>query len=115
MVTGLAGRSYEERCLEVGLDTLERRRWEQDLVEVYRIVRGRDEEYGRELLPRARGGNVRTRTMAGEWNLSKTFARTDVRKHSFAVRVTDAWNSLDNETKGAPSMESFKNKLRKRL
>ncbi len=112
MVTGLVGRSYEERCLEVGLQTLERRRWEQDMVEVYRILKRGDEDYAREILPRTNGGNVRTRLAAGAMNLAKMYSRTDLRKNSFAVRVTNAWNSLDNGTKEALDMKKFKNMLK---
>ena len=112
MVTGLVGRSYEERCLEVGLQTLERRRWEQDMVEVYRILRRGDEDNARKILPRTNGGNVRTRLAAGAMNLAKMYSRTDLRKNSFAVRVTDAWNSLDDGTKEALDMNKFKKMLK---
>jgi hypothetical protein len=36
MVTGLKGTTYEERCLELGLETLQRRRERQDMAMVHK-------------------------------------------------------------------------------
>ena len=38
MVSGIKAKSYEERCEELGLDTLEKRRKIQDMVETFRIL-----------------------------------------------------------------------------
>ena len=40
-------------------------------------------------------------------------ARLDVRKHSFAVRVTEKWNALSSETKSLENLKAFKNAIRK--
>ena len=37
----------------------------------------------------------------------------NIRKHSFAVRVINIWNSLPREVAEAPSINSFKNRLEK--
>jgi hypothetical protein len=42
MVPGLKGNSYEEKCEELGLETLERRRNIQDMAQVYKLVHGID-------------------------------------------------------------------------
>jgi hypothetical protein len=39
-VTGLEGDTYEDRCKELGLQTLEARRWEQDMTQTYKILHG---------------------------------------------------------------------------
>jgi hypothetical protein len=39
-VSGLASVEYEDRCKELGLETLEVRRWQQDMTQVYKILRG---------------------------------------------------------------------------
>jgi hypothetical protein len=42
MTTGLKGNTYEERCREVGLSTLQERRKVQDLTQVFKILKGID-------------------------------------------------------------------------
>jgi hypothetical protein len=39
-VPGLTGANYIEKCKELGLSTLEARRWEQDMVQTYKILAG---------------------------------------------------------------------------
>jgi len=53
-------------------------------------------------------GRVRTRQAAGEHGLMVQYARTDVRKYSFAVRTIEGWNNLPEELKQAKTSESFK-------
>jgi hypothetical protein len=40
MVSGLKGKSYEERCAELGLETLETRRIKQDMSLVHKLSNG---------------------------------------------------------------------------
>ena len=40
-ISGLQG-AYEEKCKELGLDTLEERRRKQDLLQTYKICNGKD-------------------------------------------------------------------------
>jgi hypothetical protein len=40
MINGLAGKTYEEKLEEIGLDSLSDRRIEADLVHNYRIIHG---------------------------------------------------------------------------
>jgi hypothetical protein len=44
-------------------------------------------------------------------NTAVQYARTDIRKHSFAVRVVEKWNHLPDSVKIAPNKESFKRGL----
>jgi hypothetical protein len=39
------------------------------------------------------------------------YARTDIRKHSFAVHVVEKWNHQPDSVKTAPNKESFKRGL----
>lgn len=110
-VAGLKGRNYEERCKELNLDTLELRRVKQDMMEVYKMKMGEDLRYGVGMLPSVSSAGARTRTSADPLNLQKQYARTDVRKHSFGVRVVDVWNELRTETKNASTRALFKKML----
>ena len=38
MISGLTGKSYKEKCAEIGLETLEDRRIRQDLVQTFKIL-----------------------------------------------------------------------------
>ncbi len=58
---------------------------------------------------------VRTRQAAGEHRLSMQFARTDSRKHSFAIRTVEPWNKLPESIKKTKSGEAFKNRLKKSI
>ncbi len=54
---------------------------------------------------------VRTMQAAGEHGLSVQLARTDPRKHSFAIRTMEPWNKLPESIKNTKSGEAFKNRL----
>jgi hypothetical protein len=41
-MVGLRGETYEERCKEDGKDTLERRRYLQDMAQTFKILQGID-------------------------------------------------------------------------
>ena len=38
MMSGLKGRTYEEKCKEIGLETLEERRKDMDMIQTYKII-----------------------------------------------------------------------------
>ena len=40
------------------------------------------------------------------------FARTEIRKHSFSVRVVNRWNGLPNSVRAAENQEAFKGGLK---
>jgi hypothetical protein len=102
MVAGLKGANYLEKCAELGLETLEKRRNDQDLALVYKFVTKNDRQT---LFSRQDG--ARTRQAAGGHGLTVQYARTDPRKYSFAVRTVDSWNRLPERVKAAETGESF--------
>jgi len=109
MVAGLNGKTYGEKCAELGLETLESRRRDQDMNLVYKLLG----EGGSSMftVAGAREG-ARTRQAAGQRTLIGQFARTDLRKYSFSVRVVEGWNSLPDNVRVAPNQESFKSRLK---
>jgi len=52
MLPGLEGVCYEERLKKLGLSSLEKWRLWGDLVEVYKIMRGKDRACSQRLFPR---------------------------------------------------------------
>jgi hypothetical protein len=111
MVSGLKSKDYRERCLELGLDTLEKRREEQDMAFVHKLALGGQLDKIFEVADSH--DRPRTRQTEGEYRLIQKFARTDPRKYSFAVRVVDPWNRLPNDLKLANSKEHFKAKMKR--
>jgi hypothetical protein len=110
MVSGLKGKSYEERCAELGLETMETRKIKQVMSLVHKLISNGG---GEELFTTAGGHDgVRTRRAAAANGLSAPFARTDIRKYSFAVRTVEHWNSLPEGARTANSQQSFKELLK---
>ena len=110
MVTGLTARTYEEKLGELGLTTLEERRHQQDILQVFKIVRGFDDvdvsqmfEMTGETVP----GRM-TRQTADPHNIRVQRCRLDVRKYFFSHRVVEPWNRLPPSLKGARSVHGFK-------
>jgi len=109
MVSGLGGKNYLEKFAALGLETLERRRQEQDMNLVYKLL----SEGGCGMFTSAgEREEERTRQAAGPRALAGQFARTDVRKYSFAVRVTDSRNGLPDNVRGAENQDQFKQRLK---
>jgi hypothetical protein len=91
----------------LNLTTLETRRIRGDLIEVFKMFNGLD------YLDPLMFFELNTAPTRGHsLKLVKPRCRLDVRKFSFAHRVIDIWNSLDeNKTKACDSLISFKNRL----
>jgi len=111
MVAGLKGETYQEKCAELGLETLEKRREKQDMSLVYKFM---TEKSGSDMFRHlAAQDGIRTRQAAGEHGLGIQYARTDPRKYSFAVRTVEKWNNLPEDIKTSQNGEVFKQKLKK--
>jgi hypothetical protein len=111
MVAGLRSKDYSERCKELGLETLEERRKKQDLALVHKLVREGQEAPMLVPIPEVEN-RVRTRRAAAAHGLAAQYARTDVRKFSFPVRVVESWNRLPDSVKTTTSKDAFKRMLR---
>jgi hypothetical protein len=83
------------------------KRADQDLALVHKFVTKKD---GQTLFNQQSG--ARTRQAAGGHGLTVQYARTDPRKHSFAVRTVEPWNRLPESVRAAETGESFKRRLR---
>jgi hypothetical protein len=81
MVSGLKGTTYQEKCKELGLNTLLERRDAQDMSLVHKFL---TEKSGSDMFRQiAANGRAGTRQAAGGHGLSVQYARTDPRKYSF--------------------------------
>jgi hypothetical protein len=114
MVSGLASKIYEERCAELGIQTLENRRRDQDMAQVFRYSAGVGGIRADVMFEAAaaRDGPVTRQTGDGS-NFKIPAARLDIRKNSFAVRTVQHWNRLPPEIKAARNCDTFKRDLKK--
>jgi hypothetical protein len=68
--SGLKGTTYAERCAEVGLETLEARRNVQDMMQVFKIIKGVDKVNPDQLFAKITHGTG-TRNATDPWNLQR--------------------------------------------
>ena len=109
-VSGLQGRTYEARLLELGLPTLVERRKEMDMVLTYKLVNSASD--APKWLEKTASRRP-TRAASGKDNLVKPRSAHEYRKNFFSSRVTDRWNNLPDTVKSASSAESFKRLYRR--
>ena len=112
-VTGLKEATYEDRCKELGLDTLAKRRQDHDMVQTFKIIHGIDN------VDRATWFTLmdpnrshRTRLAEGGPMLVGSLARLELRKNFFSQRVVEHWNRLPVAARTAGSVAQFKNLLK---
>ena len=104
MVTDLKDVKYEERLKRLNLTTLETRRQRADLIEVFKIMTGKEKVKEEDFLTRSdrigRGHSLK---------LYKKGTKKDVGKFSFGNRVCELWNRLPETVVMATSINVFKN------
>ena len=112
MISGLTGTTYDEKCQELGQESLEERRRKQDLLQAYKILSGKD-NVRPELLFNRVGAQLErmTRFTTVPLNLTNNRCKLDVRKNSYGTRVTEDWNKLSHKTKSSTSVALFKSAI----
>lgn len=103
---GLRHLSAGDRLRAVGLEPLELRRLRADLILTYKILHGLlaidlpffEQPY----LTSTRGHSLKLRVLK---------SNRECRRHFFALRVVNIWNSLTNEIVTAPTLSIFKKRL----
>ena len=106
MVSGLKAGTYEEKLKELGLTTLEERRHQADMTQVYKILTEKDMVKSDTWFLSVSNAERNTRSAADPLNLRIQTARLEVRRHFFKYRVVEDWNRIPSSLK---STNSFKN------
>jgi hypothetical protein len=112
MVSGLAAREYDDRLRELGLLTLEERRHQMDMAQVYKMLTGKDKVNRERLFTMANTHGRHTRTADAPLSLRQGASRLEVRKNFFTQRVVADWNKIPGETKTLKSVQAFKSSYR---
>ena len=110
LISAIKAEIYEDRLRYVNLTTLETRRLRVDLIEVFKIFKGFDD-----LDPNIFFELSQAYTRGHSLKLLKPRCRLDIKKLSFAHRVIDIWNSLDQSIIACDSINGFKNRIDKFL
>ena len=95
--------SYTNRLRALGLDTLEHRRLQQDLLHTYKVL------FGKLSIDHTDMFCIRLHsiTRGHQWKLYPNFHRTNLRKNFFCERVISPWNTSDI-TNDVQSVSAFK-------
>lgn len=110
MISGLRASTYEDKLSELEMTTLEERRHQTDMLQMWKIMHGQD--VVTDIFQRISEGERTTRAAADPLNVRQPFARLEVRKNFFTVRVPPLWNAVPTEIKNARSKETFKRMYR---
>ena len=116
MAGGLTDRySYKEACRQAGMNMIEEELNEADMVRVFRILNG-DDKIKKETfrqMEEARQGVGRRKFKKKEIQRTVAVQCRDIRKTSFATRIQDPWNDLEDSGKMAKNPKSFRNAYKK--
>ena len=102
----LEGLSYEERLLNLGLTSLGRRLERGDMIQLNKILKGSDQDTWF-APPTLR----ESRKMNRPQYCSKLKSNMAQRANFFTNRMANHWNKLSDESIGANSINTFKNRL----
>ena len=98
---------YNARLKALDMISLELRRLHYDLIFCYKLltglIGGSPADYGLTLSNRKSRGN--------SFKLTVNISRIDARKHFFASRICEPWNSLPDDLVLANNVKSFKRQL----
>ena len=107
IVKCMRDKSYEERLDYFKLTTLETRRLRGDLIEAFKILKGKEKvDVGKFFKV-----SMSNRTRGHSMKIIKSSCRLDLRKFAFSQRVINVWNTLTEDTIACDTINSFKNKL----
>jgi hypothetical protein len=87
------------------------------MVETHRIICRLNDAYAAGILHQVRGDTetARSEQTADPLNLIHQYARTEIRRNAFGIRVVEKWNKSSTTTKSASNSGSFKNLPRKEV
>ena len=100
---------FNHYCLTQG-GKVSHREEKNKLVLFYKMINSLAPEYLSSLVPPT-VGNISQYNLRNETNLQTVPARSQQYYNSFLPSTTRIWNSLPDDTKNSPSVESFKHKL----
>jgi len=108
----MKGSTYEEKLRELNLPSLEERRREMDMAQVFKIVKRIDDVNGETWFSMA-GDRRPTRATTGAYPLLPKRSAHEFRRNFFSQRTVHEWNNLPDEIKMAANPTAFKRQYRR--
>ena len=108
MVSGLKGNSYEDKLVELDMVTLKERRHQMDMLQAYKIVKGKD-RVSKDTWFSMASENVNrvTRSAADPLSMRIPAPRLEVRRNFFSQRVPALWNKVPAQIREAETPRAF--------
>ena len=106
-ISGLRGSTYEDKLSELGLQSLQDRRREVDMIQTYKIINGIDTDNS-DLWFQREDTRRPTRERAGKDNILVQRSSHEFRRNFFTNRVVAEWNGLPDAVKEARCVSMFK-------
>jgi len=106
-IKGLEHLPYKDRLRELGLSSLEKRRFQADFIAAFQYLKGDCKKAGEGHFTKACSNRAR----CNGFKLKEGRFRLDIRKKFFTTRVLRHWNRLPREAVDAPSLAVFKARL----
>jgi len=107
MIRGLEHLCYEQRLRELGLFSLEKRRFWGEFIEAFQYLKGASKKDKDKLLSSA----CCDRTRGNGLKMKDGGYRLDIKKKFFTMRVVRHWNRFSKEVVDTTSLEVFKAKF----
>ncbi len=113
LLPGMNDLSYPDRFKRLNLRALAYRRVRGDMIQCYKILHGIYDPLPSPILRLHRDCVLREGVRRDDLKLYLNRANTNLRKHSFPIRVVKTWNGLPNKIVHSPNINIFKNRLDK--
>jgi ribonucleases P/MRP protein subunit RPP40 len=108
MVKGLEHVGYGQRLKIIGLQYLEDRRLRGDIIETYKIVRGKEKVNASQFFM---FNEVKHDLRGHKFKLYVDRSRLEISRNFFSQRVVQHWNRLPESVVEAETVNDFKRKL----
>ena len=111
MMSGLTGKTYMKKLIELKLLSLEERHERADMIQTFKIIHGFCDVNPATWFRKINHNRV-TRMANDPLNLEIQNSRTSFRNNFFSLRVPRKWNSIPQEVKKVNYSEYLQNKFR---
>ena len=108
MISGLKSEDYKDRLKELGLQSLEERRHQADMLMMHKIMHGGGGLDHQTWFTKGSDSGRATRSTADPLNVTVKNGRLDIRSKFLSVRAPAQWNAVPSDIKQLQPAQRFK-------